>query len=207
MGVWFWLAVREGVEQRAARQAGQAPPLPARQIRRNSLDAAALRRHIAAIPWEQCERGSAMRRFAVAAGVACAALVVDTAGAQTGGLSMPGQVVGSYSGTVRPVAQKLPAAAPQAGLPVTSNPLMRPYDPAHPYDALKGTNLDANAIVAPLVGADGRPVEPPDALDRLSEKIKAILAPMKPNPPRPPFAPGILRRKRERIENRMWRRD
>jgi hypothetical protein len=148
-----------------------------------------------------------MRRIAVAAGAACAVLAVDTAVAQNGGLSMPGQVVGSYSGTVRPVAQQLPAAAPPAGLPVTSNPLMRPYDPAHPYDSLKGTNLDASSIVAPLVGPDGRPVEPPDALDRLSEKIKALLAPMKPNPPRPPFAPGILRRKKERIEKAMWRRD
>ncbi len=148
-----------------------------------------------------------MWRFTAAAGVACAVLTADTAFAQYGGLAMPGQVVGSYSGNVRPAAQRLPAAAPPAGLPITSNPMMRPYDPAHPYDMFKGTNLDASLITAPLVGLDGKPVEPPDALDRLSEKIKSLLAPMMPNPPRPPFAPGIIRRKKERIENRMWRRD
>jgi hypothetical protein len=148
-----------------------------------------------------------MRRIAVAAGLACAALAVNSAVAQNGGPSMPGQIVGSYSGTVLPVGQRQPSAAPPAGLPVTSGAMMRPYDPAHPYDAFKGSGIDTNSIVAPLVGPDGRPVEPPDALDRLSEKLKALLLPMKPNPERPPFTPGILRRKKERIEKQMWRRD
>jgi hypothetical protein len=147
-----------------------------------------------------------MRGFTLAAGVACAALVANSAPAQNGP-AMPGQVVGSYSGNVRPVGQRLPAAAPPAGQPITSNPMMRPYDPAHPYDALKGTNIDASSIVAPLVGPDGKPVEPPDALDRLSEKLKAIFVGPKPAPPRPPFAPGILRRNKERIQSHMWRRD
>jgi hypothetical protein len=148
-----------------------------------------------------------MRRLFVAAGVACAALAVNSAVAQNGGPSMPGQIVGSYSGTVLPVGQKQPAAAPPAGLPVTNGAMMRPYDPARPYAAFEGTGLDTTSIVAPLVGPDGKPIEPPDALDKLSEKIRALLLPMKPNPERPPFAPGILRRKRERIEKQMWRRD
>lgn len=147
-----------------------------------------------------------MRRLLVAAGAACAVLAAGHAVAQN--VSMPGQVVGSYTGTVTPIGQRQPAAAPPAGQPITSNPLMRPYDPAHPYDAFKGSGLDTNSIVAPLVGADGKPVGPPDALDVLSERIKAVLGMVKPAPPRPPFAPGVLRRNHKRAENRMlWRRD
>src|SRR4051794_13459901 len=98
-------------------------------MRGNLLDGIALRRHTARIPWEQFTRGSAMRRLTLAAGAACAMLMFDSASAQNGtnsGTTMPGQVVGSYTGTVKPVGQKQPAAAPQVGTPITSNPMMRP---------------------------------------------------------------------------------
>jgi hypothetical protein len=154
-----------------------------------------------------------MRRWVVAAGAACAVLLTHSAGAQNGaqttqtGTTMPGTVVGSYSGTVGTVGKRLPDAAPAAGLPITSSPYMRPYDPARPYDMFKGTNIDPKQVLAPLVGPDGKPVEPPDALDKLSAKLKALFTFNKAAPPRPPYAPGISRRNRERAEQRMWRRD
>jgi hypothetical protein len=151
-----------------------------------------------------------MQRLLVAAGIACAIVLTNSAGAQntsnSGGFTMPGQVVGSYRTQVTPVGQKAPAAAPQAGQSITANAMQRPYDPNHPYDMFKGTNIDPNSVVAPLVGPDGKQVVPPDALDRLSEKIKTLWGLAKPAPPRPPYTPGITRRSKERI-NHTWRRD
>ncbi|MBN9117675.1 MAG: hypothetical protein J0I06_00640 [Planctomycetes bacterium] len=144
-----------------------------------------------------------MRRFLLAAGVACAVLLNGPVDAQFN-TTMPGQVIGSYQGNVVPVGQRLPSAAPQAGQSITANAMQRPYDPNHPYDVFKGTNIDPQNVVAPLV-ADGRQYAPPDALDRLSERIKSFFV-SNPPPPRPPYAPGITRRTRERIQH-MWRRD
>jgi hypothetical protein len=153
-----------------------------------------------------------MRHLTLAAGAACALLMLNSASAQNGapvvgGTSMPGQVVGGYTGTVNSVGTKAPAAAPAAGLPITSNPLIRPYDPNDPYAAFKGTNIDTKQIIAPLVGADGRPVKPPGALDPLTDKLKAIFGLLPAPPARPPYAPGISRRNRERINEHLWRRD
>lgn len=156
-----------------------------------------------------------MRRFLIAAGVACAVLLNSHVGAQLNttssdpGLSMPGQAVSTYrGGPVAPVGQRLPAAAPPAGQPIANaNAMQRPYDPNRPYDAFKGTNIDPNSVVAPLVGADGLPIGPPDVLDKLSDRIRAFFGTLKPNPPRPPYAPGISRRNRERAQQMMWRRD
>jgi hypothetical protein len=147
-----------------------------------------------------------MRRWVLAAGVACAVMLAHSARAQNGGPAMPGQVVGSYRGTVNRVGQQVPQAAPAAGQSVTANQFMRPYDPNRPYDMFKGTNIDPKQVLAPLVGPDGRPVEPPDALDKLSDKLKAIFTFGRTTPARPPYAPGISRRNRERHQQ-MWRRD
>jgi hypothetical protein len=147
-----------------------------------------------------------MRRFTLAAGVACAILLSAEVGAQNGG-TMPGQTVGTYrGGPASPVGQRAPAAAPQLGTTLTGPNGSRPYDPNRPYDALKGTSIDPSTLVAPLVGADGKPVDPPDALDKLSDRIRGIFGLLKPNPPRPAFAPGITRRTTERAQ-KMWRRD
>ena len=150
-----------------------------------------------------------MRRLLVAAGIACAIVLTNSAGAQNssnpGGFSMPGQVVGSYRGQVNPVGNKAPAAAPPAGQSITASATQRPYDPNRPYDMFKGTNIDPNSVVAPLVAPDGKQVTPPDALDRLSAKIKAFFV-QTPTPPRPPYAPGISRRTKEHIQH-TWRRD
>jgi hypothetical protein len=151
-----------------------------------------------------------MQRLLVAAGIACAIILTNSAGAQNptnpGGFAMPGQVVGSYRGQVNPVGQKAPSAAPAAGQPITANAMQRPFDPNHPYDIFKGTNIDPNSVVAPLVGPDGKQVVPPDALDKLSEKIKAIWGFAAQAPPRPPYTPGITRRTKERYQQ-PWRRD
>ena len=155
-----------------------------------------------------------MRRFTLAAGVACAVLLNSHVGAQlnttnTGadvGTTMPGQTVSTYrGGPVTPVGQRLPAVAPPAGQPITGNAMQRPYDPNRPFDAFKGTNIDPKNVVAPLVGTGGKEFTPPDALDKLSEKIKAFFV-RTPPPERPPYAPGITRRARERAQM-MWRRD
>jgi hypothetical protein len=131
---------------------------------------------------------------------------MDSASAQNGSPTMPGQVVGGYTGTVNPVGQKAPAAAPAAGLPITSNPMIRPYDPNNPYAAFQGTNIDPKLVRAPLVGPDGQPIKPPGAMDRLTDQLKALFGVMPSPPQRPPYAPGISRRNKERI-NHMWRRD
>lgn len=156
-----------------------------------------------------------MQRSMLAAGVVCAVFAgsaqaqskVPSVGGYTANGAMPGQIVGSYRGTVMPVGQKLPSAGQQVGLPVTANSMMRPYDPEHPYESLKGTGIDPSQILAPLVGPDGRPVQPPDTLDKLSNNLKQVLGLMKPNPPRPSFTPGILRRAHKRYDQQMWRND
>jgi hypothetical protein len=145
-----------------------------------------------------------MRQFTLAAGVACAVILTSHAGAQFDS-TMPGQVVGSYRTNVTPVGRRAPAAAPQNGQTITNGSL-HPYDPNHPYDALKGTNIDPNLIVGPLMGPDGKPASTPDTLDRLSEQIKSFFGLREPNPPRPPYAPGITRRTRDR-NKMLWRRD
>jgi hypothetical protein len=96
--------------------------------------------------------------------------------------------------------------APPAGQPITANAMQRPYDPNHPFDAFKGTNINPKDVLAPLVGPDGKQVTPPDALDKLSEKIKSIWGFAAPAPPRPPYTPGVTRRARERAQH-LWRRD
>jgi hypothetical protein len=144
-----------------------------------------------------------MRRWTLAAGVACAVVLASSADAQQGGPAMPGKVVGSpLNFNFSPVGKRQPDAAPQAGQPITSNPLMRPYDPTRPFDQLKGTGIDPKNVLAPLTAPDTKP----DGLDLLSEKIKALFSLSRP-PERPAFAPGILRRNRERTQERMWRRD
>lgn len=144
-------------------------------------------------------------RFKLAGGAVCALLMLNLASAQNP-VVMPGQVVST--GTVNPVGQKAPMAAAPVGSPVTSNMLMRPYDPNRPYDMFKGTNIDTKQILAPLVGPNGQMMQEPSTLDKMVDKLKSLVGLKHYNPPpRPPFTPGILRRNRERAEEQMWRRD
>ena len=141
-------------------------------------------------------------RHGMALGFACA--VAGFASAQESPLG-GGQVV-SPAFTLTPAAPRVPAAAPPAGTNV-GNPFMRPYDPSRPLDALKGTNLSARDVVAPVPGFPG--TQQPDLLDRLSEKLSSVTRFFKPSAPEMTPAtvtPGIFRRNRER--NKMpFRRD
>lgn len=150
-----------------------------------------------------------MRRLTLAAGAACAAVLIAPLGAQNpSDYGMPGQIVGSYTGSVNPVGQRAPSAAPAAGLPVGSNALMRPYDPNRPYDQFVGTGIDPSQLRAPLVGPDGREVTPPGPLADFIARVKAVFVRTPPPERTIPYAPGISRRNRERAEQRrMWRLD
>jgi hypothetical protein len=149
-----------------------------------------------------------MRRLTLAAGAACAVVLIGPLGAQNSNdFSMPGQVVGGYSGPVNPVGQRAPSAAPPAGLPVGQNALQRPYDPNRPYDQFVGTGIDPSLLRAPLVGPDGREVAPPGPFADFIARVKSVFVKTPPPQRTIPYAPGISRRNRERAEQRMWRRD
>jgi hypothetical protein len=150
-----------------------------------------------------------MRRLTLAAGAACAVVLIGPLGAQNSNdFTMPGQIVGGYTGSVNPVGTRAPSAAPAAGLPVGQNALQRPYDPNRPYDQFTGTGIDPALLRAPLVGPDGREVAPPGPLSDFLARVKAVFVKNPPPPDRTiPYAPGISRRNRERADQRMWRRD
>src|SRR5205823_1262265 len=119
---------------------------PLRQSRRNLLDAPHVRRHTAPFRGNSGFGGAAMRRFTVAAGVACAILLTSHAIAQfnstsassstgtVGGTTMPGQMVSTYRGQVSQVGERAPSAAPQVGQSIAGSGMRRPYDPTRPYD-------------------------------------------------------------------------
>ncbi len=150
-----------------------------------------------------------MRRWVRAVAAACA--VAGAAGltrAQFGGPTMPGgQVVGSTA-TLSPAGQRLPSAAPGAGMPIGS-PLSRPYDPSRPMDVFKGTGIDPSTVAAPVAGFPATQARNPNLLQRLGDKLGAVVPFLRPSTPpeMPRFTPGIFRRDRERAHARNWRRD
>jgi hypothetical protein len=134
-------------------------------------------------------------RHGLALGLACA--VAGLAAAQQP-LPLGGGQVVSSGFNLGPAAPRVPAAAPPAGNNVGS-PLQRPYDPSRPLDVLKGTNLSAKNVVAPVTGMPG--TQQPDLLDRLADKLSSVTKFLKPSPPEmttPTVTPGIFRRNRER---------
>lgn len=150
-----------------------------------------------------------MRRLLLAAGVGCGVWAGGPGAAQNGP-AMPGQTVG----TTFNLSQAGTPAAPKAGSPVGAKPgggagpLSRPYDPYRPLDVLKGTGLNADAVVAtvsPFTSSNPQP----DLIDKVYEKLNSVTRFFKPKPevPPPTYTPGIARRNRERAEARMWRRD
>lgn len=148
-----------------------------------------------------------MRRYALAAGVACA-LVGLPLGAQNPAFTgMPGEVVGRYTGSVQPVGARAPSAAPPVGTPVGNNVMQRPYDPNRPYDQFIGTGIDPSQIRAPLVGPDGTEFKNPGPLDAFIARLRSVFVKNPPPQRTIQYAPGISRRNRERAEQRMWRRD
>jgi hypothetical protein len=149
-----------------------------------------------------------MRQLMLAAGALCAAGgLVWQASAQVN--TMPGQVVGTgfnVSGTVQNVGSAFPRAAPQGGQPINmpaESAMMRPYDPAHPYDVFKGTNLSTDQLAAPIPGLGDQSM-----LSKLKDKIKSVLGMTGTSTPqRPTYFPSLSRRNKERAQERLWRRD
>lgn len=153
-----------------------------------------------------------MRRLRAAVAAACAvAGLAGIAAAQltrTGGTvqpsGMPGQVVGTTY-NLNPAGTAIPKAAPPAGSPI-GNPLVRPYNPARPYDVFKGTGLDAASVAAPVQNLPG--TQNPNLLDRVYTRLAAATGFIKPSaPPRPTYTPGISRRNKDRMQARTWRKD
>jgi hypothetical protein len=147
-------------------------------------------------------------RKAIWSWVAAFGAVAGTASAQqqSGGPSMPGQIV-SKGFNLKPAGMRLPAAAPQAGTHISS-PLTKPYDPNRPLDVFKGTNIDPKSVVAPVSGVPG--TQQPDLLDRINSKLGSVTSFFRPSSPvqaRPMITPGIFRRNRERTMQRNWRAD
>ncbi len=154
-----------------------------------------------------------MRRLVLAAGVVCAAMVfAGRASTQVGPSpnTMPGQVVGTgVNYNLNQVGSQVPKAAPQAGKPINlpaSSPLMRPYDPNRPYDVFKGTNLSADQLSAPVIGAGDQ-----STISHLYDQLKSVIGFKTPTmaaaPPHSTYFPSLTRRNRERAEARLWRRD
>ena len=145
-----------------------------------------------------------MRQWLTALGATCALAATATAQQAAPPLG-GGQMVGSNTNvSLTPAAPRVPAAAPQAGKSIGS-PLLRPYDPTRPYDALKGTGLNAKDVIAPVTGTKQL-----DLMDRVTDKLNSVTRFLTPSPPamaaQTTVTPGIFRRNRER--NKMeWRRD
>lgn len=159
--------------------------------------------------------------LALAAVAAGAGAVLAQSGTVTGGVSttkagggatpsMPGQVVGTGFGG-------LSGSSPQpvgTKLPTVGDPLTRPYDPARPLDALKGTGLNPKSVIAPISAFPTGPTPGPEKnlIDRLYDKLDSALSFRITRTPEPVAAPmnvtpGIFRRNRERTADKMWRRD
>ena len=122
---------------------------------------------------------------------------------------MPGAVVGSTGGDkFKLVGREEPRVGRPVGNPInlpTASGLMRPYNPANPYEAFQGTNLSAKSVVAP---ANGYPSNvPTSAFDQFINTIKTIAGiDTKPMVQRV-YTPGIYRRDHQRVQERMFVRD
>ena len=144
-----------------------------------------------------------MRHWLSAIGAICAFASVSFAQQPIAG----GQVVSS-SFNLSPAGNRMPSAAPQAGNSIGSPLMQRPYDPARPLDAFKGSNIDPTTVIAPVSGFPG--TQQPDLFDRLYTKLGSVTGLIKPTPPstpKPNVTPGIFRRNRERNNPQNWRRD
>jgi len=148
-----------------------------------------------------------MRQLLLAGGVLCAAgLLAHWAAAQN--QAMPGQVVGTGLNGINfsPVGTQFPKAGAPAGQPVNlpaETPFLRRADPNNPLDAFRGTSIDPKTIVGGVPGGSQ------SAVAQFYDKLKAAvgLSAKPAPPPSPNVTPGIFRRNRERIQERMWRRD
>ncbi len=125
-------------------------------------------------------------------------------------VSMPGQTVGTPAASpiLKPVGTRLPAAAPQAGTPITGLATQQPglVGPGAPGAGQQpqGTPLDLKNVVAPY------PNMPKESSywQKLEQRWFALFESDTPAV-RPTYTPGIPRRNRDRREaaEQMRRRD
>lgn len=125
------------------------------------------------------------------------------------GEAMPGTIVSNVSGErVHEVGREQPKVGKKVGTPInlpTTNNMMRPYNPANPYEQLQGSNLSSKSVVAPVNGYTDQVNM--SAYDQVMEKMKSLVGlGKKPPTPSPNFTPGIFRRDRQREQER-WVRD
>ena len=111
-----------------------------------------------------------MRQLVLAAGIVCAvAAAAHWATAQSNAV-MPGQTVGTGF-NFQTVGTQLPQFGTPVGQPLNmpaDTPLVRRANLNRPFDAFKGTNLDPNNVVAPVIGLGNQ-----NALEKLYDKVKA----------------------------------
>ena len=145
-----------------------------------------------------------MRRLLLTAVLVCLATSIPSA-VKAQSAIMPGSVVSTTPGEqVKSVGGELPRVAKQVGHGVQPNgPMMRPYNPNNPYEALQGTNLSVKSIVAPVNGYQSQVA--PSMFSQVVDTLKSI-AGINTKPivsSTPIFVPGIYRRDRERVKERM----
>lgn len=116
--------------------------------------------------------------------------------------TMPGKTVSSAKPIVQPVGTKQPAAAPQAGTPITGLATQQPLGQgAGGYEKPQGKEIDMKNVIAPY---PGMPVET-TFWQRLEERWFSLFESDMPAV-RPNYTPGIARRNKERKDERMVRK-
>lgn len=152
-----------------------------------------------------------MRQAVLTMLVVCATAGYSSqARAQTNSSVMPGgTIVSSLNGEqLKQVGKQEPHVGKQVGKPVnvpSGNSMLRPYNPANPYESLQGTNLSPNSVVAPVNGYSTN--VPTSEFSQLVNSFKSMMGlNEKPTVARI-YTPGIYRRDRERVQERMFVRD
>jgi len=148
-----------------------------------------------------------MRQLFLTAGIVYA--ITSFAGVATAQTTMPGKVVSNTAGEkLKLIGKDQPDVGKPVGKSVNqipTNPLLKPYNPANPYEALEGTGLSASSVVAPVNGYSTN--VQPTVFQQVNNSLKALFGLNPPPMIQHVYTPGIARRDRERVHERMMIRD